>query len=73
MFWHLLTIACFWLPLFGMCVYAVGKVNGCFGVDRQGVCHEKAICHDELEGGVYCVCMDGYVGDGFTCTGTILQ
>ena len=53
-------------------VYAVGNVNSCLGVDRQMICHENAICHDELESGVYCVCMDGYVGDGFTCTGTLI-
>ena len=37
----------------------------------EPVCHEKAICNDEVEGGVLCECLDGYRGDGFTsCAGT---
>lgn len=45
-------------------------VESCQGA----VCHERAICHDEVEGGVQCHCMDGYIGDGFTfCTGTQLH
>ena len=47
--------------------------DNCVGVGGERVCHEKAICHDELEGGVLCECLDGYRGDGFTsCTGTDL-
>ena len=40
--------------------------ESCKGVEGEKVCHENAICHNELEGGVLCECLDGYRGDGFT-------
>ena len=61
------TLLCF--P-FSCYIYVVVK---CRGLDGRLVCHEKAICHDALEGGVLCECMDGYRGDGVTsCTGRCL-
>ena len=57
-----------WLTVDDMTVYYVG--GRCLGVGGKPVCHEKAICHDELEGGVLCECLDGYRGDGVSsCTG----
>lgn len=67
--WNVLV---FVLPTFMLAVImsTEATVENCQGT----VCHEKAICHDEVEGGVQCHCMDGYIGDGFTfCTGTQLS
>ena len=51
-----------------VCVLCSG--GRCLGVGGRSVCHEKAICHDEVEGGVLCECLEGYRGDGYSsCTG----
>ena len=34
------------------------------------VCHDNATCTN-TDGSYICECIDGYIGDGFNCSGTV--
>ena len=42
-------------------------INEC--ENNQNQCHENATCSNR-DGNYTCSCNDGFMGDGFTCSGT---
>ena len=55
-------------PYLRLIVSACVDIDECLmGLDN---CDENARCND-TEGGFTCTCLDGFVGDGFTCSGRL--